>query len=104
MTVKYKSLSHLLRIVVRVNNKPVSIEFNKSNLGQGLIGSSFTTDNADIQKALESHEYFRRKSAPSFWTDDVKQEVHHEQETPKEVVKEESPVNESKKGRKPKTK
>lgn len=100
MVKKYKSLSHLLRIVVRVNNKITDIEFSKANLGHGLIGSAYVTDNADIQKALENHEYFGRKIAPAFWTDDIEKEVAKENVP----VQEEQVEKEIEKGRKPKTK
>lgn len=79
-----------LRILVSIGGTMTPIEFGWDiiNTESGMRGCSFTTDDVELQKALESHECFNRKLQPSFWTDDVeevkdtKEEV---QEEPKKV-------------------
>lgn len=67
---------------------PIEFGWDIINTESGMRGCSFTTDDVELQKALESHECFNRKLQPSFWTDDVeevkdtKEEV---QEEPKKV-------------------
>lgn len=62
-----------MRILAKVADKIVPVEFSWDiiNPRSGLRGCSFTTDDVELQKALESHEYFNRVMQPSFWTDDV---------------------------------
>lgn len=65
-----------LRILVKVGDKVVPVEFHWDLIypNSGIRGCSFSTDDAELQKALESHEFFGRQLQPSFWTDD-KEEV-----------------------------
>ena len=62
-----------MRILAKVADRIVPVEFSWDiiNPRSGLRGCSFTTDDVELQKALESHEYFNRVMQPSFWTDDV---------------------------------
>jgi hypothetical protein len=61
-----------IRVLAKVADKIVPVEFSWDiiNPRSGLRGCSFTTDDVELQKALEAHEYFNRKMQPSFWTDD----------------------------------
>lgn len=91
MTKTYKSQMTSFRILVNVGDEIVPVAFGWDLIypNSSIRGCSFTTDDIELQKALESHEYFNRKLQPSFWTDDkeeviadAKEEV---QEEPKKV-------------------
>ena len=66
-----------LRILVKVGNNIVPVEFGWDLIypNSGIRGCSFSTEDVELQKALESHEYFKRELQPSFWTDDKEEEV-----------------------------
>ena len=66
-----------LRILVKVGDNIIPVEFSWDLIyaNSGVRGCSFSTDNVELQKALESHEYFNRPLQPSFWTDDKEEEV-----------------------------
>lgn len=66
-----------LRILVKVGNNIVPVEFGWDLIypNSGIRGCSFSTEDVELQKALESHEYFNRELQPSFWTDDKEEEV-----------------------------
>lgn len=66
-----------LRILVKVGDNIIPVEFSWDLIyaNSGVRGCSFSTDNVELQKALESHEYFNRQLQPSFWTDDMEEEV-----------------------------
>ena len=85
-----------MRILAKVADKIVPVEFSWDiiNPRSGLRGCSFTTDDVELQKALESHEYFNRHMQPNFWTDDVEEK----KETPKATPTKEEAME--KKGRK----
>lgn len=90
MVKKYKSKMNTLRILAKVGKELIPVEFKWDLIysNSGVRGCSFTTDNVELQKALESHEYFNRKMQPSFWTDDVeevKETKEEVQEEPKKV-------------------
>lgn len=80
-----------MRVLAKVADKIVPVEFSWDiiNPRSGLRGCSFTTDDVELQKALEAHEYFNRKMQPSFWTDDVEEVIadakEEVQEEPKKV-------------------
>ena len=80
-----------MRVLAKVEDKIVPVEFSWDiiNPRSGLRGCSFTTDDVELQKALEKHEYFNRKMQPSFWTDDVEKPTEEvkakEKEEPKKV-------------------
>ena len=61
-----------MRILVNLKNKIVPVDFKWDFVYPDcpIRGCSFTTDDVEMQKALEAHEYFNRKLEPSFWTDD----------------------------------
>lgn len=89
MLKKYKSKLSSLRIIVKAGDNIIPVEFGWDVISNvGVRGCSFSTDNVELQKAIEQHEYFGRKMQPNFWTDDkeevvdVKEEV---QEEPKRV-------------------
>ena len=79
------------RILVNVGDEIVPVAFGWDLIypNSSIRGCSFTTDDVELQKALESHEYFNRKLQPSFWTDDVEEVVvdakEEVQEEPKKV-------------------
>ena len=80
-----------LRILVKVRGKNVPIEFGWDLIypNSGIRGCSFSTDDEELQKAIEAHEYFGRALQPSIWTDD-KETVHSKKDVkPVEPVKEE---------------
>lgn len=73
---KYKSISNSLSILVSVGGEVRNVDFEWDIVDTtGRRGCSFSTDDIELQKALERHEYFRRKLRPSFWTDDVDDNV-----------------------------
>ena len=80
-----------IRVLAKVADKIVPVEFSWDiiNPRSGLRGCSFTTDDVELQKALEAHEYFNRKMQPSFWTDDVEEVIadakEEVQDEPKKV-------------------
>jgi hypothetical protein len=89
MLKKYKSKLSSLRIIIKAGDNIIPVEFEWDVISNvGARGCSFSTDNVELQKAIEQHEYFGRKMQPNFWTDDkeevveVKEEV---QEEPKRV-------------------
>lgn len=77
MTKTYKSQMTSLRILVNVGDEIVPVAFGWDLIypNSSIRGCSFTTDDVELQKALESHEYFNRKLQPNFWTDDVEDVV-----------------------------
>lgn len=66
-----------LRILAKVGEELIPVEFKWDLIysNSGVRGCSFTTDDVELQKALESHEYFNRVMQPNFWTDDVEEVV-----------------------------
>jgi hypothetical protein len=91
MIKKYKSKMRSMRIHVKVRGKVVPVEFEWDFIysGSPMRGCSFTTSDVELQKALETHEYFNRKLQPSFWTDDVEEVIadakEEVQDEPKKV-------------------
>ncbi|MBE6319393.1 MAG: hypothetical protein E7075_00350 [Bacteroidales bacterium] len=77
MLKKYKSKMTALRILVKVGDNIVPVEFGWDLIyaNSGIRGCSFSTDDVELQKALEKHEYFNRALQPSFWTDDKEEEA-----------------------------
>lgn len=75
-----------LRILVKVGNNIVPVEFGWDLIypNSGIRGCSFSTEDVELQKALESHEYFNRELQPSFWTDDVEEVEEGKDDTVKE--------------------
>lgn len=82
MTKTYKSQMTSFRILVNVGDEIVPVAFGWDLIypNSSIRGCSFTTDDVELQKALESHEYFNRKLQPSFWTDDVEEVIADEKE------------------------
>lgn len=91
MTKTYKSQMTSFRILVNVGDEIVPVAFGWDLIypNSSIRGCSFTTDDVELQKALESHEYFNRKLQPNFWTDDVEEVIadakEEVQEEPKKV-------------------
>lgn len=83
----YKSKLKALRILVDVNGVITPVEFIKDIVLPkcGYWGCSFKTDNADMQAALEKHEWFGRIAEPNFWTDDVVTEAPKAKKAKKQV-------------------
>lgn len=79
------------RILVNVGDEIVPVAFGWDLIypNSSIRGCSFTTDDVELQKALESHEYFNRKLQPNFWTDDVEEVIadakEEVQDEPKKV-------------------
>lgn len=94
----YKSKMTALRILVKVRGAIVPIEFHWDLIypNSGIRGCSFSTDDVELQKAIEAHEFFGRALQPSIWTDD-KEPVPAKKEEPKkeEPKKEEIPADET---------
>jgi len=91
-----------LRILVKVRGKNVPIEFGWDLIypNSGIRGCSFSTDDEELQKAIEAHEYFGRALQPSIWTDDkepvsAKKDVKPVEPVKEEPKKEETPVEET---------
>lgn len=91
-----------LRILVKVRGKNVPIEFGWDLIypNSGIRGCSFSTDDEELQKAIEAHEYFGRALQPSIWTDDketvpAKKDVKPVKPVKEEPKKEENPVEET---------
>lgn len=100
----YKSKMTALRILVKVRGAIVPIEFHWDLIypNSGIRGCSFSTDDVELQKAIEAHEFFGRALQPSIWTDDkepvpAKQHEEPKKEEPKkeEPKKEEIPADET---------
>jgi hypothetical protein len=86
MTKTYKSQMTSLRILVKVGKEIIPVAFGWDLIypNSSVRGCSFTTDDVELQKALEAHECFNRKLQPNFWTDDVEEA----KETKEEVLDE----------------
>lgn len=84
MTKTYKSQMTSLRILVKVGEEIIPVAFGWDLIypNSSVRGCSFTTDDVELQKALESHECFNRKLQPNFWTDDVEKKVAPVKEAP----------------------
>lgn len=78
-----------LRILAKVGEEMIPVEFKWDLIysNSGVRGCSFTTDDAALQKALESHEYFNRQLQPNFWTDDKEEVVETKEEVQDEPKK-----------------
>lgn len=93
----YKSKMTALRILVKVRGAIVPIEFHWDLIypNSGIRGCSFSTDDVELQKAIEAHEFFGRALQPSIWTDDKEPVPAKKHEEPKkEEPKHEEPKNE----------
>ncbi len=95
----YKSKMTALRILVKVRGAIVPIEFHWDLIypNSGIRGCSFSTDDVELQKAIEAHEFFGRALQPSIWTDDKEPVPAKKHEEPKkeEPKKEETPADET---------
>lgn len=87
---------HSMSVLAKVGERNVRVEFKWDLIypNSAVRGCSFTTDDKELQKALEEHEMFNRKLEPNFWTDDVEEK----KETPKATPTKEEAME--KKGRK----
>ena len=75
MTKTYKTKKVALNIVISMPNGNAHIEFKSGYINAyGLRGAYFTTDNEDIQRGIEAHEYFQNGD---IYTEDIayKEEV-----------------------------
>ena len=71
----YKTKKVALNIVISMPNGNAHIEFKSGYINTyGLRGAYFTTDNEDIQRGIEAHEYFQNGD---IYTEDIayKEEV-----------------------------
>lgn len=97
----YKSKMTALRILVKVRGAIVPIEFHWDLIypNSGIRGCSFSTDDVELQKAIEAHEFFGRALQPSIWTDDKEPVPAKKHEEPKkeETPAEETPVEKTEK-------
>lgn len=64
-------------MVIALSNGDIrTIEFKRDIVSANSVwGSSFSTDDKDLQKAIENHKYFGKKNKAVVWTDDVVKEV-----------------------------
>lgn len=79
MNKTYMSKAPRLRIIVEKNGERISIPFEWDIVSEGgAMGSSFTTDDAALQKAIEAHNLFGSMiwcATPSNETDEANNEV-----------------------------
>ena len=69
MTKTYKTKKVALNIVISMPNGNTHIEFKSGYINAyGLRGAYFTTDNEDIQRGIEAHEYFQNGD---IYTEDI---------------------------------
>ena len=83
----YKSKLRDFNVYIPINGKLTNVEFRKGYICYSIVGCLFTTEDGEIQKALEAHPKFNHK----FWTDDKEEVVETPAETPAETT-EENPV------------
>lgn len=80
----YKSDSTGLSVVIKRGEQSEVVEFKPAWIDYGRRGTVYATEDEQMQKALEAHEYFGRLLRPRFWTDDNKK-VEAEEVVVKEV-------------------
>lgn len=79
----YKTKFRGYNIIVKVNGENKNINFQRGFIISSLRGSLFTTDDKELQKAIEAHRDFNIE----FWTDDKEPVI---EEPVKKTVVEES--------------
>ena len=92
MKKKYKNRRPATNILVNVNGAIKSIEFAPAVIEYwGLRGCAYTTEDKEIQAAIEVHPFFGKDGLDGIWTDDVepKAEKVAEEAAPVEIVAEE---------------
>lgn len=68
----YKSKLHLNNFLVNYNGEIIRVEMNPDVISKyGLRGCSFTTEDVELQKAIEAHPGFNNGREDGFWTEDV---------------------------------
>lgn len=71
MTKTYKTRTSSAVITVSVNGRTRQIYLRNGFIGVGaLTGGKFTTDDVELQKAIESHPRFNSGFNDQIWTDD----------------------------------
>jgi hypothetical protein len=76
----YKSKLRAYNIYVELNGSMVDVEFRKAFVINSLVGCAFSTENKDLQNAIESHHEYGLK----FWTDDKEEVVDVKEEVKEE--------------------
>lgn len=85
MKKKYKCKLSATSLLVSVNKQVLRLEFEPDVVNEfGLRGCSYTTDNKDIQRAIEFSKRFKSVLKDAIWTDDVEKK---EEVAPKKVVR-----------------
>lgn len=74
----YKTKYRGFNIYVDVNGVSQNVEFKKGIIYYTTVGCLFTTEDKDLQAAIENH----RKFGVDFWTDDVEKKVAPVKEAP----------------------
>lgn len=81
----YKTKYTGYEIYVNINGVLQLVRFEKKLVPSATVGSTFTTENKEMQKALEAHKHY----GLLFWTDDKEEVVvdakDEAQDEPKKV-------------------
>lgn len=76
MTKKYKCRLSASSLLVNVKGKVLRLEFEADVVSvYGLRGCSYTTDNIELQHAIERSKRFCSKQRDEIWTDDIEESV-----------------------------
>ena len=104
MTKTYKTRTSSAVITVSVNGRTRQIYLRNGFIGVGaLTGGKFTTDDVELQKAIESHPRFNSGFNDQIWTDDKEveeqpaeqAETHVPEDTTAPEAEEEKPAEEA---------
>lgn len=100
----YKTLVHSCIIQVKTKKGYRAVEFHNGFLGSDSSrGGIFATDDAELQRGIESHPLFRNGAYDSIWTDDVEPKAAAPKEAPKAEEPKEAPKEEAPKAEAVKT-
>lgn len=80
MNKTYKTKYTSYGIYVDVNGAPQLIRFKQKLVPSAAVGSTFTTEDKEIQQALEAHKHY----GLLFWTDDKEEVVDVKEEVKEE--------------------
>lgn len=104
MTKTYKTRTSSAVITVSVNGRTRQVYLRNGFIGVGaLTGGKFTTDDVELQKAIESHPRFNSGFNDQIWTDDKEveeqpaeqAETHVPEDTTAPEAEEEKPAEEA---------
>lgn len=88
MTKTYKCRLDFLGILVPYKGSYVHVNFERAVLSAtGIRGCKYTTDDVELQKAIEAHKDFGTERKDGIWTDDIEPVVEQTEEPVAEVKK-----------------